>query len=314
MDLFAGRHSLGRPFRPAFVTEALDRLNKASERRAEFVKEALRGAAKQKQSLLSLDYAGQLSTEVAVAVGGMRQEFEGKLSLLDQLLRDAVRKSEERDFCMEELAIIKHLRVESCFFQDTIAYLSQIRSNLHLEKVQLKKKAKLLSSQTAAAKQELRGINMNNIRLYTLINGSQPTSYSLSPKHRHVLYKPPSLSVTPASRHFSLLREHVIERGRRIRRARQKTWIESQNRPLEGQKNEELRTLFKECVSALPEFERVASKHRTILRDLTKRNRLSLSFQDPSKQPLVGLNPTEMLALLRASSSLQASLLSATLC
>jgi len=290
----------------------LDRLNKASDRRAKFVKEALMGAAKQKQSLLSLDYAGQMSMEVAVAVGGMRQELEGKLSLLDELLREAIRKCEERDFCLEELATVKHLRIESGFFQDTITYLAQIRSNLHLEKVHVKKKVQLLSNHMIAAKQELRSTNMNNIRLYALINDSQPTSYSLSPKHRQILCKAPSLSVTPASRHFNNLQEHVTERKRSIRRVRQKTWVERQNRPLEVQKSEELRTLFKDCIAALPAFERVASKHRTILRDLTKRNRLSQSFQ--AKPPLRDLSPTELLAFLRASSSLQASLLSATLC
>lgn len=313
MDFFTSRHT--RPFKPAFVTEALDRFNKASERRAEFVAKALTEAAKQRQLLLKLDYTGQLGAEVSVAVGGMRKEFEGKMSLLDELMRDATRKAEEREYSEEELATVKRMRAECSFFQDTIAYLSQIHSNLLQENTQLKKKVQLFSTHITSTKQALRRINMDNIHLSTLIHDSQPTSYSLSPKHKQVACKAPSLSVTPAARRFHLLQDFVIERRKSIRRCRHKTCAERKNLTLDVQKSGELRALFKECVRALPELGRLASEHKEALRNQVKRNRLSHSLQrEPSKQPEVSLSSTEVLAMLRASSSLQASLLSATLC
>ena len=311
MDFFTSRHP--RPFKPAFVTEALDRFNKASERRAEFVTKALSEAAKQRQLLLKLDYTGQIGAEVAVAVGGMRKEFEGKMSLLDELMRDATRKAEEREYSVEELATVKRMRAECSFFQDTIAYLSQIHSNSLQESVQLKRKIQLFSTHITATKQALKRINMDNIRLSALIHDSQPTSYSLSPKHKQVACKAPSLSVTPAARRFHLLQDFVIERRKSIRRSRYKTCAE--RKTLDVQRSGELRALFKECIDALPELGRLASKQKEALRDQVKRNRLSLSLQrEPSKQREVSLSSTEVLAMLRASSSLQASLLSATLC
>jgi hypothetical protein len=313
MDFFTSRHT--RPFKPAFVTEALDRFNKASERRAEFVAKALTEAAKQRQLLLKLDYTGQLDAEVSVAVGGMRKEFEGKMSLLDELMRDATRKAEEREYSEEELVTVKRMRAECSFFKDTIAYLSQIHSNLLQENTQLKKKVQLFSTHITSTKQALRRINMDNIHLSTLIHDSQPTSYSLSPKHKQVACKAPSLSVTPAAKRFHLLQDFVTERRKSIRRCRHKTCAERKNLTLNVQRSGELRALFKECVRALPELGRLASEHKEALRSQVKRNRLSHSLQrERSKQQEVSLSSTEVLAMLRASSSLQASLLSATLC
>ena len=310
MEIFTRNRPLRRQFHPSFLTDVLEKHKESWEKRHQFVRNALNAAQKQKDLILELDYTGHLSAELTGSIDCLRKDLEGKMNILDGMLKEAKNQAGLKEGNFNELENVKNLKAECRFYEENIEYFAQFSSNLHTQKSFFQAKIQTLTTKIVTLKTELRRISVNNTRLSELLNDlKRPLKLN---KPRKIPDKISHSSVSPTSKHLNSLQIAVTDRRKSIKKMRHLTWVErSKVSPKAKQRNMELKELFSACMGSLPGMSELNSREKKDMRLIP--GSLSMSFQEVMRRQPV-MTTRMMLVLVGASKVLQGRLLTATLC